>query len=305
VPSPPRLVSCWNHWDVWRAPAADHAFTDAVSGPAVPNLGRPRLAWHSGRDGNSRIPDLEIREGPAPLRALFLLGTNYPFQLLAIGGGLELRAPSWLHVGLTYTIGFAVAEQDTTLFGQYAEAAIGLRLHHALTQRDVDIFPKKRPSPVNGVTAVSPRPELKVSLPSSQSLFIEGGAFTGLIQFANCAGDCSENSESDWTRRPRQLFYPFGGLRYLYFVDVSSRSKPQLTRRQEIEVRAHLIGKPANQLASATHWGNDEELERASLGAHVGLRFPTCRDGRCAKRVLAGGYLPLPAGPYFEVGVGN
>jgi hypothetical protein len=258
----------------------------------------------SGEELKRRIPDLEIREGPVPLRALLLFGVNYPFQLFAFGGGLQLSAPSWLNVRLTYTVGVALTDRETTLLGQYAEAAIGLRLHQASGERDVDIFRTNRPA-VSGFNAVSPRPELKASLPASHSLFIEGGAFTGLIQFAICNGDCSKNSAPDWSRRPRQLFYPFGGLRYLYFVNTSSRSKPQLTRRQEIEVRAHLIGKPANHLATATHWGNDETLERAPLGARLCLRFPTCRNGRCVKLVVTGGYLPLPAGPYLEFGMGN
>lgn len=250
-----------------------------------------------GSDLRRQIPDLDTRPWPPPPTLTFGLSEYFPFQVIGFGATFAVYPSSRLRVEATYSLGWEIAPGEVT-FGNYGELLVGVAPISAPSERSVDLMPDED---VSWWRRKHPRPPPTVAawLPSHHAVFIEAGAITGLIVFEKCLADCSPDpSAGTYSPEPVQLVYPVGGLRYVYFVDTTSKSAHHINRKVLVEFFAHAIVRPIYD-PGWTFWA-EQSVTRVPVGARFGVLFPLCLSN-CFSLGLTGGYLPAPGVPLVDV----
>jgi hypothetical protein len=284
--------------DQWREPPAD-----PVPEPAQPDPAREVR----GGELSQVMPDLDLRLRPPPFTIIPGLTAFIPFQGAGLGIRLEAFPIEWLRLEAVYSGGFGLGREEP-FFTNYAEALLGVRAFGAGSERAVEIEREPQAKSVGrpwGRPAPSTDVELRVWLPSYHALFVEGGMLTGFVALDRCAFNCDNGVEEDdiVENADRQLFVPFAGLRYLYFIHARSKKKQELSRAKMSQVYVHLLFGTINEPAQGSLWAEDgRTATRAAVGARVGLEQPACAND-CISAVVEGGYLPSPGSLLLSAGI--
>lgn len=263
---------------------------------APPVDDQPRL-----RDGQLRaaVPDLVVNDSPPPFAASVGFASRAPFQVFAMNLGLVLRS-DFLRFELLYGAGGTAAPNMTAKYSSYAETSLGVKVIGARSERDVDVMPPDDSPWYKRTRRQAPR--LKAWLPSHHALLAEVGMFTGAVAFERCTADC-DGEQRALAADTHQLFYPFAGLGYTYFIHVTSKREPLLTRRIMVEVHAHAIVAPLPS-PDESLWNDGKDVERLPVGARFQFTASPCSQ-RCLQFGAMIGYLPVPATPIFGVTLGS
>jgi len=280
----------------WREPIGDPAPDPPEFDPATEARGPTLL-----RD----IPDLRVQLLPPPYSFGFGLTAFAPFQYFGLGVELEVYATEWLRLNAVYSLGAGPGDEEAAI-SNYAEATLGLRVVGARSERVVEVVRKHEELPLDRPWGTPPPHkdvELRAWLPSYHAVFIEGGMLTGHVFLERCVANCGGSSADDELEPAgSQLYVPFAGLRYLYFVHATSQRWPGVSRSLLFQVYAHAIMKPLNEPAAGLLWAAGRPIERNSFGVRVGLEIPFCLLD-CASVTFDGGYLSSPGAPMFSAGI--
>jgi hypothetical protein len=298
----------------WNDPAETEGRDDAGAlRPYDEELSRLR-----GSELKREIPDLEVRRWPPPLRLSLVFGGHFPLQVIGVGAEVEWFAVDWLRLSAAYMVGLSDGRSRDVAVSSYAEGLIGVRVLGLDTERDVDVraeddvIPARRTK--DGVVPLERRDReadpkqvvLKAALPAHHALFVEGGAFTGLLSTWRCVARCDPfPGDGEIESEERQLVFAVAGLRYVYYVHAASDSRRGISRRMQWQAFAHVIREPWNDWKPGTYWSNDFDVKRSAFGWRAGIKIPTCTSGRCPPFTAVVGYLPMPGTVLFEFGVGG
>jgi hypothetical protein len=281
---------------VWHEPAGR---TEAFSAEEEERLDVDGL--------RSQLPGVEFAPGLPSLRVIPTIGGVIPYQVLGVGLTVEVVPVPWLRASAEYSFGFTLSQQEFAA-SHYAEALVGVRLLGVKGESAVDI-PLKPPNPA----WKRPPPTIKAWVPSSHSLFVEGGMMTGFFSFERCPDDCVVDAQAPEpaveVRTPpdeRQLFIPMGGLRYAYAYSVTAERR-NVRKRFLLEAYAHVFGPPLVAPDSARYFANGDDAGRPGVGARVGIDLPPfgCLaelvfGAGCLRGDVSIGYAPYPRFVYFK-----
>lgn len=254
------------------------------------------------------VRDLEITSWPPDIRLTFGLGAHLPFQAM----GLSLEVEGYLGQSVRLSALYAggiVANGSNAEFSSYAKALVGVKLLGWWGRAEADV----RPPPPNkgfwGGEGPEQPVQFKAWLPSYTAFLIEAGALTGPVPMARCLTNCPPARdpalESTYAWEVPQLVYPVAGVRVVYSVGARSRTLPGINRRGLFQAFAHAIYRPFFDSRRVRYWGNDyDEVERFFVGGEGGITVPLSFK-RAFSLSIAVGYLPAPATPIVEVGIGN
>src|SRR5450432_2860780 len=203
--------------------------------PAADSDDSPRL---SPAELRRLLPDLEAHDSPPPVLIAPQFGMHIPYQVLGVGLGADLYPLQWLRLSALYSFGFSPTNNDVVV-SSYAEAAVGVRVFNRPSQTALDLTSR-------AIAYASPL-TLRAFVPSSQALFVEGGAIAGFFSPARCTANCDLTGPGEKTlvADDRQLFLPFAGLRYVYFYQAASQ-RARFRNRAYLQVFVHAIGRAFN-----------------------------------------------------------
>lgn len=280
------------------------AATPEAEAEAEPTLTTGELRQH--------FRDLELTVARPPTLTVGL-ATIYPFEAFALALAFDVYVVPRLRLSLVANPGLAPDINRKWRFSGYADAAIGLVLVSANSQTYASVpLLSKRPRRSKRSTferlmlGEEPPPTIRAQVPSSHSLELAAGAFSGRYPLYRCTAHCDEDPvvvEHTKEDASLQTTFLYAGLRYVYYRSASSKRAPFQS------VGAFESGVDALTNPFTPHDENvfdiyDEHPSYNPVGVRVTLRLPamTCGPkGPCLGLDLMGGYLPSPAGPTFAI----
>lgn len=265
--------------------------------PTVDADDSPRL---SPGELSRMLPDLETAEAPPTLLVAPQLGMHVPYQVLGVGLSADVYALTWLRLSALYYFGFSPTHNDVQATS-YAEASLGVRVFARASQTALDLTTR--------AIAYADPVTLKAFVPSSHSLFVEGGALIGFFSSARCTANCelAVYDEEGLVADDRQYVLPFAGLRYVYFYRATSEHA-RLRNRTYLQVYAHAIGRAFNAPSHTLYSWRGDPFDRSPIGGRIGVDVPPPRfcladavlHTGCAQAGVALGYTPTPGFVFFE-----
>jgi hypothetical protein len=255
----------------------------------------------------SHLSSVELAPGLPVVRVIPFLGGVIPYQIMGLGLMVEVLPVPWLRTSAEYSFGFT-ASQGQLAASHYAEALVGVRVLGVQSESAVNI-PLKPPNPV----WKRPPPVIKAWVPSSHSLFVEGGMMTGFFALERCSGYCVNAAgaplDVPTPADERQLFMPMGGLRYAYAYSVTAM-RGTVRKRFLLEAYAHVFAPPLVAPDTARYFTNGDSAGRPGVGARVGVDLPPFGciaqlfGGGCLRGDISIGYAPYPRFVYFRWAAG-
>jgi len=248
------------------------------------------------------FPDLQVQTSPSiPFKVV--LGIIAPFQLYAVGIGTDLYVLPRLRLNAIVTLGATLAHpyRKEWELNVYGEAGVGVAVLRWPSSTTVTWpVPRLESKPSTGN-------ELKVDLPSSHSLEVEGGIISGHAVLFRCTADCAPQptSWSTYLKAARQVVMPYAGLRYVYFRRAWS-ARAHIGAKQQFQLAADVVFRPFVQPASDLVNLSADRIGRRQMGFRVMSQLPffgCSYSGRCVGVEVGAGYLPSPADLFLTLKV--
>lgn len=322
-------VSCTAHAqpqdDAALADVPDKARPHASSSPLSPS---PTSPEDESRDDESEpvlttaelrraYPDVELRT--APFLTLTLVGAGiYPFQAVGLGLGVDVYPLERLRLSAVGTGGSMPTVNDRWTYSLYGEAGLGLVVARwrGQTIAELPVFaaryyrPRRTPGArfLWGDDRPTDGPVVRALVPTSHSLELEAGAFTGRYPLYRCTAHCDEDPrlvEHTNEDAGLQAVFLYAGVRYVYYRSARSEQAP-FRSLAWFEAAVDALTNPVTPNDSGLFNLYDHHPSHGPLGVRVKLRIPAIKcipNGPCIGVDLMGGYLPSPADATFSVNI--
>lgn len=278
--------------------------------PAAPPAPDPEPTFTTA-ELQQRFPDLQLRVTHPPTFSLGL-SSIYPFQAFALGLGFDVYALPRLRLSVATAAGATPIVNEKWRFSLYADVAVGVVLLRSTNQTDASIpmlsARPRRPTRSTFERAMfgeEPPPTIRAQVPTSHSLELAAGAFTGLYSLHRCTAHCDDPVLVEHTNEDASLqtTFLYAGLRYVYYRWASSERAPfRSVGAFEAEVDA--LTNPFTPHDSDVFNNYNQHPSYNPVGVRVTLRIPTIKcaaKGPCFGLDLMGGYLPSPADATFSI----
>jgi hypothetical protein len=260
-------------------------------------------------------PDLELRVMPPPTLTVFLTGM-YPFQSLGFGLGLDMYALPRLRLSAIGTAGIVGAVNDELRVSLYAEAGVGFVVLRWPGQATAELpslatrsFHSSRTAFdrfMLGDEAPPARLYAHALVPSSHSLELAGGLFTGTYPLYRCTEHCNEDpGVAPHTNEDAssQVTLLYAGVRYVYYRWARSAQVP-FRSLAGFEAGIDAIANPFTPADTNLFNLYDHHPSHHPVGARVKLHIRGLKcalSGPCLGLNLMGGYLPSPSDALFSI----
>lgn len=254
-------------------------------------------------------PDLELRTAPSWNMTVIGQGI-YPFQAVAIGLGVDAYPIERLRLSAVATGGVIPAVNDRWTYSLYGELGLGIVVARWASQTVVELpviaarYYRPRRGPVAryfwGDDRPTGGPMVRALVPSSHSLELEGGAFTGRYPYYRCVADCDEDPSQVAHANEdasKQLVFLYAGVRYVYYRWARSAQAP-FRSLGWFEASVDAVTNPAKPDDAQLFNPYDSPPSHGPIGVRVKLRIPAIKciaNGPCLGFDVMGGYLPSPA----------
>jgi hypothetical protein len=246
------------------------------------------------------FPDLQVQTNAStPFKVS--AGIIAPFQLFMVGLGADYYVLSRLRLNALASIGATFADPHGKHWEAsfYAETGIGiaaLRWQSSTTVTWPVPNREGQPSKAAG---------LRVIVPSSHSLEVEGGAMNGRAVLFRCTGNCvpQPNSDSTYAKASMQITMPYAGLRYVYFRRAWSASA-HIGVKQRFQLAGDVIFPPFVRPAPDLVGVGPRRISRNRVGFRVMSQLPflgCSAAGNCFGLDVGAGVLPVPAELFLTV----
>lgn len=253
-----------------------------------------------------QVSDIVLRAWPPNPVVTFGLTAVYPFEVLGLGVGVAGYVGDFVRLSGSVSAGFnfvGVQGSSEAATGGLMEASVGFRLL-AFDDRigaNVEGFDRLK----RGELEPTKHHLFNAWLPATHALLLEAGMLAGGVPRARCIDNCElpDATDRSYTAVNPLLFYPEGGLRYVFFSSASSQKQPNVNRRWQVEAFFHAVLRPLGDTRGHTVTLYGDRIQKSPLGARGGLTVPVC-GYHCASLELMTGYLPSPDTVTFSVGVG-
>jgi len=260
-------------------------------------------------------PDLELRVTPPPRLTLFL-GAIYPFQTLGLGLGYDTYALSRLRLSAVASVGGSIGGVNNQWeFSLYSEVGVGVAVLRWPGQTVANLpgaaaltFRSKRGTAERLLLGEESPPDesfFHALVPTSHSLELQVGAFSGHYALYRCVENCTGVPGTSPTKESAslQVTVLYAGVRYVYYRSARSARAP-FGSLAGFEAAVDAITNPFARPAPDVFKLSDRHPSHDPVGVRVRLRIPTLKcslGGSCAGVDLMGGYLPSPADAMFSV----
>lgn len=254
-------------------------------------------------------PDLELRFVPPPRVTLFLAAI-YPFQTLGVGLGTDIYVLPQLRLSATSAIGGSIGPLDEQWeLSLYGELGVGFAVLRwpgqtiaRLPGRNALNFRSKRGTAERFLLGEESPPDesfFQAIVPTSHSLELEVGAFTGHYGLYRCTENCDGVPGISPTKESAsvQATVLYAGVRYVYYRSAHSAQAP-FRSVSGFEAAVDAITNPFSRPAADVFNRYNHHPSHDPVGLRVKLRIPALKcsvGGSCAGIDLMGGYLPSPA----------
>lgn len=260
-------------------------------------------------------PDLQVRDVP-PLTLGIYVNSVYPLQTFGLGVGLEVYALPRLRLSVMGAVGASQVANDEWSPSFYTEASMGVVLLRG-TGRTVAELPSSASRHFRSKRTAfdrfmlgeeQPPAELydHALVPTSHSLELEGGLFSGLYPLYRCTAQCDQDpTERTKADASRQVTLLFAGVRYVYYRWARSRLAPFRTLAG-FEAAVDAIHNPVAPVDPQLFNLYNTHPSHDPIGVRVNLRFRGVKctdDGPCVGFNLMGGYLPSPSDGLFSANI--
>lgn len=260
-------------------------------------------------------PDLQLHATPVNHLSV-LTGTIYPFQVFGVGLGSDLYF-SRVHVSAVATLGGALVVNDRWAASYYGEFSVGVAVLRwvgptaaGLPLRPHEYHAPPR-TPVGRALLGDDRvqPLTRALVPSSHSLEVEAGLFSGHYSLYRCTANCNQDPRLG-TRELQdaslQTTFVYAGLRYVYFRWAYSE-EAHFRAYNGIQLALDAITNPSTPHDATVFNSYDAHPSYTPIGFRTTIDIPAIRceaQGRlCLGLNLMGGYLPSPADGTFMAGL--
>lgn len=262
-------------------------------------------------------PDLELKTTQTFFLSVIGAGI-YPFQAAALGLGVDAYLFERLRLSAVATGGGVPTAGDAWTYSLYGEAGVGFVIARWPGQTVAALpvlaarYYRPRRGPAERYLLGDDRPTggpvVRAIVPTSHSLELEGGAFTGRYPLYRCTAHCDEDPgvvahvKED---AGLQVAFLYAGVRYVYYRWARSEQAP-FRSMAWFEAAVDALTNPFTPDDAGLFNLYDNHPSHGPLGVRVKLRAPAIKcipNGPCLGVDLMGGYLPSPADATFSINV--
>jgi hypothetical protein len=238
-------------------------------------------------------PDLQVwRTQPTTLTVFS--GAFYPFQAVALGLSVDAYLHDRFRLSGLVTGGFAYGLKNKTAWSGYADSSIGVAVLRFASSTTVTL-------PIVAARfrqqEAGDGPVVRAVVPSSHSIEVQAGAFSGRYFLYRCLDDCDAMREPTYEDASRYVTIPYFGVRYVYYRLARSEQAPfRSTSRFQLGV--DVLTAPFGAPDAALFNGYNDHPAHSPVGARVTTHLPGLKCailGPCLSIGLSVGYLPSPS----------